>query len=119
MVPITKRSSQVADLFARLLNRPNGGTAPRRGSGRDSGGRNPQTRTGLSDSSATIIGSPENLQEKIAAYQIRGWGLQSTGQSARKSEPTLMFGGQEPNNGCPPTLNMRSPRSMWADKWQR
>jgi len=83
---------------------------------------NQQPRVRWSDDSAAVLGSPRNIQEKLAAYQARGWGEQETGRSARQSEPALSSGvsaNQERSNTRAQTPSLSYSRSTWADKWQR
>jgi hypothetical protein len=118
-----KRRHRIGELVARLLNRRSGDTAPGRPSGQGPSGMNQQPRVRWADDSADIVGSPRNTQEKLSAYQARGWGPQETSRSsARTPEPSSSSGGianQEPSNMLAPTPSLRSPRSTWADKWQR
>jgi hypothetical protein len=114
--------NRIGELIARLLDRQSGDTAPGRLYGHGPSGMNQQPRVRWSDNSAAVIGSPRNIQEKLAAYQARGWGQQETGRSARQPEPTLSSGGsanQEPRNTRALAPSLRSSRSTWADKWQR
>ena len=83
---------------------------------------NQQPRVRWSDNSAAVVGSPRNIQEKLAAYQARGWGQQETGRSARQPEPALSSGvsaNQESRNTRALTPSLSCSRSTWADKWQR
>jgi hypothetical protein len=118
-----KRRHRIGELVARLLDRRSGGTVPGLPSGQGPSGMNQQPRVRWADNSADIVGSPRNIQEKLSAYQARGWGPQETSRSsARSPEPALSSEGianQEPSYGRAPTPSLRSPRSNWADKWQR
>ena len=118
-----KRRHRIGELVARLLDRRSGDTAPSRPSGQGPSGMNQQPRVRWADNSADIVGSPQNIQEKMSAYQARGWGPQATSRSsARPSETSLSFGeisDQEASNAHAPTQSLRSSRSTWADKWQR
>ena len=122
MATSMKRRNRLGGLIARLLDRQSGGTAPGRVAGHGPSGMNQQPRFRWSDNSAAVIGSARNIQEKLAAYQARGWGQQETGRSAREFELALRSGGianQEARNAGAPTPSLRSSRSTWADKWQR
>jgi hypothetical protein len=118
-----KQRHRIGELVARLLGRRSGGTAPSRPSGHGPSGMNQQPGVRWADNSADIVGSPRNIQEKLSAYQARGWGPQETSRSsARPPELSLSSGGiasQEPSNTRAPTPSLRSSRSTWADKWQR
>ena len=122
MATSMKRRNRIRDLIARLLDRQSGNTAPGRLYGHGPSGMNQQPRVEWSDNSAAVVGSPQNIQEKVAAYQAHGWGQQETGRSARQPEPVSSSGAianPEPRNTrtLPPSL--RSSWSTWADKWQR
>jgi len=83
---------------------------------------NQQPRFRWSDNSASVVGSARHIQEKLAAYQVRGWGQQETGRSAGEFELALRSGeitNQEARNAGALTPSLRSFRSTWADKWQR
>ena len=79
--------------------------------------RRPQVRW----SDDGLIGSPRNIQEKLAAYQARGLGRSRTGRSATQPEPassSMEVADAEPT--IPATMpSLGSSRSLWADKWQR
>jgi len=129
MAASMKRWNRIGEFMARLRDRQSGDTAPGRLSGYGPTGMNKQPRAGnqqprirWSDNSADIVGSWRNIQEKLAAYQARGWGQQETGRSARRPEPALssrVSANQEPSNTRALTPSLRSSRSTWADKWQR
>jgi hypothetical protein len=123
MAARVKRRHRIGELVARLLNRRSGDTDPGRPSGHGPSGMNQKPRVRWADNSADIVGSPRNIQEKLSAYEARGWGPQQTSRSsARLPEPSSSSGGitnQEPSNTHAPTPSLRSPRSTWADKWQR
>ena len=122
MAASMKRRNRIGELIARLLERPSGDAAPGRLYGHGLSGMNQQPRVRWSDNSAAVIGSPRNIQEKLAAYQARGWGQQETGRSARQPEPALSSGeiaNQEPRNTRVQTPSLRYSKSTWADKWQR
>jgi len=122
MATSMKRWNRIAELIARLLDRQSGAAALGRLSGYGPSGMSQQPRVRWSDNSAAVVGSPRNIQERLAAYQARGWGQQETGRSARQPEPALISGGianQEPRNTRALTSSLRSSRSTWADKWQR
>jgi hypothetical protein len=117
-----KRRSRVSEIIARLLDRQSGDIAPGRPSGHGPSGMNQQPRFRWSDNSASVVGSARHIQEKLAAYQARGWGQQETGRSAGEFELALRSGetaNQEARNTGVPTSRPRSSRSTWADKWQR
>ena len=116
------RWNRVGELIARLLDRQSRDAAPGRLSGLGPRGINQQPRVRWSDNSADVVGSPQNIQKRLAAYQARGWGLQETGRPAWKSEPALHSGemaDQETRNLPALAPSLRSSRSTWADKWQR
>ena len=120
-VPIN-RWNRVGELMARLLNPKSGDTTPGRLSGYGPSGMNQQPRPRWPDNSADVVGSPRNIQKRLAAYQARGWGLSETGRPARESEPAFISGemaDQETRNSPALAPSLRSSRSMWADKWQR
>ena len=122
MATSMKRSNRIGELIARLLDRQSGDTAPGRLSGHGPSGMNQQPRVRWSDNSGAVVGSPRHIQEKLAAYQARGWGQQETGRSARQPQPALIAAGianQEPRNTSALTPSLRSSRSTWADNWQR
>jgi hypothetical protein len=122
MATSMKRRSRVSELIARLLDRQSGDTAPGRLSGHGPSGMNQQPRFRWSDNSASVVGSARHIQEKLAAYQVRGWGQQETGRSAGEFELALRSGeitNQEARNAGALTPSLRSFRSTWADKWQR
>ena len=122
MATSMKRRNRIGEFIARLLHRPSGNAAPGRLYGHGPSGMNQQPHVRWSDNSASIVGSPRYMQETLAAYRARGWGQQETGRSARQPEPALSSGeiaNQEPRNTRALTSNLRSPRSTWADKWQR
>jgi hypothetical protein len=124
-----KRWNRIGKFIARLLDRQSRHAAPGRLSGHGPSGMNQQPRVrnqhpriSWSDNSAAIVGSPRNIEEKLAAYQARGWGLQQADRSARQHEPALSSGGianQEPRNTSALAPSLRSPRSTWVDKCQR
>ena len=117
MATSMKRRNRIGDLIARLLRRQAGDTG--RLSGHGPTGMNQQPRVRWSDDGAAIVGSPQNLQEKLIAYEARRWGQQQAAdRSARQPEPTSSSpGGIADQDAMTPRL--RSPRSTWADKWQR
>jgi len=122
MAATIKPWNRVGELIARLLDRPSGDAAPGRLSGCAPSGMNQQPRVRWSDNSADVLGSPRNIQKRLAAYQARGWGQQKTGWWAEQREPTVISGGianQEPRNTGALAPSVRSSGSMWADKWQR
>jgi hypothetical protein len=122
MATSIKRWNQVNELIARLLDRKSGDIAPGRLSEHGPSGINQQPRVRWSDNSASVVGSARHIQEKLAAYQARGWGQQETGRSAREFELALGSRGianQEATNTGALTPSLRSSRSTWADKWQR
>jgi len=118
MATSMKRRNRIGDLIARLLHRQSGDTAPGRLSGHGPSGMNQQPRVRWSDDGAAIVGSPQNLQEKFAAYEARRWGQQAADGSVRQPEPTSSSPGGIANQDAM-TPRLRSPRSTWADKWQR
>jgi hypothetical protein len=122
MAASTKRWYRTGAFIARLLYRQNGDTAAGRLSGQGPSGMNQHPRGSWSDNDTGVIGSPRDIQEKLAAYQAGGWGQQETGRSAGPPAPALSAGGpanQEPRNTHALTPGLRSSRSTWADKWQR
>jgi len=122
MAASMKRRNRIGELIARLLDRRGGAAAPGRLCGQGPSGMNQQPRVRWSDNSASIVGSPRYIQEQLVAYQARGLGQQETGRSARQPEPASSSGeiaNQEPRNMRALTPSLRSPRSTWADKWQR
>ena len=121
MATSMKRWNRIGEFIARLLDRQSRDTAASRLSGHGPSGMNQQPHVRWSDDSAAVVGSARNIQEKLAAYQARGWGQQETDRSARQSEPAISEGitNQESRNTRALTSNLRSPRSTWADKWQR
>lgn len=75
-----------------------------------------------SDDRADLIGSPRNLQKTRAAYQVGGLGQRATDQSASQPEPPSISANnasQGSGNISAKTASPRSPRTLWADKWQR
>jgi hypothetical protein len=123
MATSMKRRNRIGEFIARLLDRQSGDTAPGRLSGYGPSGMNQQPRVRWSDDGAAIVGSPQNIQEKLAAYQARRWAQQDADRLARQPEPVSSSSGgianQEPRDTRALTPRLRSPRSMWADKWQR
>ena len=122
MATSLKRWNRIGEFIARLTDRRSGDTAPGRLSGHGPSGMNQQPRVRWSDNSSAVVGSPRNIQEKLAAYQASGWGQQETGRPARQPESALISEGianQEPRNTGALTPSLRSSRSTWADKWQR
>ena len=114
--------NRTGELIARLLDRQSGHTAPGQPSGHGPNGMNQQPRVRWPDNSAAVVGSPRNIQEKLAAYQARGWGQQEIYRPARQPEPELISGeiaNQEPRNAPALTASLRSSRATSADKWQR
>ena len=112
----------IGNVVSRLLGRQSGDTAPDRPYRHGPSGMNQQPRVRWSDNSPAIIGSARYTQEKLAAYQARGWGQQEPGRSVRQPEPSSSSGGfatQEPRQTRTPTPSLSHPRSTWADKWQR
>lgn len=112
-------ASRIGESIARLLDRQNGKAGLY---GRGPSGMNQQPPVRWSENSAAVVGSPQNIQEKLAAYQARGWGQQEGGRLARQPEPALSSGvgaNQKPSHTRALTPSLRSPRSTWADKWQR
>lgn len=119
-----KRRNRIGEFIARLLDRRRGHTAPAQLSGHGPSGMNhgmnQQLRVRWSDNSAAIVGSPRNIEAKIAAYQAHGCG--QADRVVRRPEPALSSGvvaNQEPRNTNAPTLSLRSPRLTWVDKCQR
>jgi hypothetical protein len=72
--------SRIGKLIGRLIDRQGGNPSPDRVSGSSLGGMNRQPIVRWLDDSAAIIGSPRNVQEKLAKYQTGGWGQQATGR---------------------------------------
>lgn len=110
------------ELVVWLLHRQRGGPLPGRRFTRDPDGMNQSPRVRWSDNSPDIIGSAQNIREKLAAYQVYGRGQQATARSERQPEPTLPSAGiadRESRNPRTLTSSMRSPRWTWADKCQR
>jgi len=115
-----KRWNPIGEFIARLLDRRRGHTAPGRLSGHSPSGMNQQLRVSWLDNSAAIVGSPRNIEERIAAYQAHGSG--QADRAARRPEPALSSGvvaNQESRNTNAPTSSLRSPRTTWVDKCQR
>jgi hypothetical protein len=122
MAASMKRRNRIGEFMARLRDRQSGDTALGRPSGYGPTGMNQQLRVGNQQHNAAVLGSPQNIQEKLAAYQARGWGQQETGRSARQPEPALSSGvsaNQERSNTRAQTPSLSCSRSTWADKWQR
>ena len=67
MAPSMKRRNRIGEFIARLLDRQSGDTAPGRLSGHGPSGMNQQPRVRWSDNSAALVGSPRNIEEKLAA----------------------------------------------------
>lgn len=122
MAASMKRWHRIGEFITRLFDRQSGKAVADRLYGRGPSGMNQQPRVRWSDNSAAIVGSSRNIQEKLAAYQARGWGQQEAGRLARQPEPALSSGvsaHQESSNTRALTPSLRSSRSTWADKWQR
>jgi len=122
MAASTNRRNRIGEFIARLFDRPSTGRAPGQLYGHGPSGMNQQPRIRWSDNSASLIGSARYIQEKLVAYQTRGVGRQSAGRTAGQSEPASSAGGDaktDPRQTDEPTPGLRSPRSAWADKWQR
>jgi hypothetical protein len=122
MAASRKRWHRIGESITRLFDRQSGEAGPDRRCGRGPSGMNQQPRVRWSDNSAAVLGSLQNIQEKLAAYQARGWGQQETGRSARQPEPALSSGvsaNQERSNTRAQTPSLSCSRSTWADKWQR
>ena len=72
----------------------------------------PPRRVRWAEESADLIGSPQDLQKRMAAHQVEALGQSGTQPeraSSSDAQPTI------PAKTCSP----RSPRSLWVDKWQR
>jgi hypothetical protein len=122
MAASMKRWHRIGESITRLFDRQSGKAVPDRLYGRGPSGMNQQPRVRWSDNSAAIVGSPRNIQEKLAAYQARGWGQQETGRSARQPEAALSSGvsaNQERRNTRAQTPSLSYSRSTWTDKSQR
>jgi hypothetical protein len=122
MAASMKRWHRIGESITRLFDRHSEEGVPGRLCGRGPSGMNQQPRVRSSDNSAAVVGSPQYIQEKLNAYQARGWGQQETDRSARQPEPALSSGvsaNQESSNTRALTPSLRSSRSTWADKWQR
>ena len=122
MAASMKRWHRIGESITRLFYRQSGKAGPDRLYGQGPSGMNQQPRVRWSDDSAAVLGSPRNIQEKLAAYQARGWGEQETGRSARQPEPALSSGvsaNQERRNTRAQKPSLSYSRSTWADKWQR
>jgi len=115
-----KWKNRLGGLIARLFDRPSGNAAPGRLDGHGPSGMNQQPRVRWSDNSASLVGSPRYIQEKLVAYQAHE--QVETGRSTGPAEPTSSSGGianQEVGNTRRLTPSLRSPSSTWADRWQR
>jgi hypothetical protein len=117
-----KRWHRIGESITRLFDHHSEEGVPDRLCGRGPSGMNQQPPVRWADNSAAVVGSPQYIQEKLAAYQDRGWGQQEKGRSARQPEPVLSSGvsaNQESSNTRARTPSLRSSRSTWVDKWQR
>ena len=122
MAASMKRRNRIGELIARLLDRRGGAAAPGRLCGQGPSGMNQQPRVRWSDNSASIVGSPRYIQEKLVAQQAGGVRQHEIGRSATQPEPASSSGeiaNQESGNMRVLTPRLRSPGSTWADKWQR
>ncbi len=78
-------------------------------------------RVGFSEEGADLIGSPQYIRKRLAAHQARGLSQSGTHRSATQPESALsgvaVFDVEQTTPAK--TSSPRSPRSLWADKWQR
>ena len=80
MATSMKPWNRIGKVIARLLERQGANPSPDRLSGRSLRGMNRQPIVRWLDDSAAIIGSPRNIQERLAKCQASGWGQQATGR---------------------------------------